>query len=126
MKSYRVSYRIRLRKRVIKTFEFHFGANTGDLIVNDTSDPPDWSVLAHQQCPHCPLESHSHPHCPLAVQLAPVIDGLHDTASYDEVDVEVQTASRTISQSAELQQGIASRCPDDHLSTACQSPPLRL
>jgi len=103
-----ITYRIRLRKRVVETFTFTLDAHTGDLQAEPLPAPPRWTELDYQQCPHCPLKKEQHPHCPLALQLCNIIDRLHDTTSFDEVDLEVMTPERTITQRVELQRVIGS------------------
>src|SRR5690606_24776116 len=103
-----ITYRIRLRPRVVETFEFVLSAHSGDLVAAPVENPPRWTELDYQQCPHCPLKKEQHPHCPLALQLHHIIDCLHDTTSFDEVDLEVITPERTITQRVELQRVIGS------------------
>lgn len=106
--TFTITYRIRLRKRVVETFTFVLDAHTGDLQAEPLPAPPRWTELDYQQCPHCPLKKEQHPHCPLALQLCNIIDRLHDTTSFDEVDMEVITPERTITQQVELQRVIGS------------------
>jgi hypothetical protein len=103
-----ITYRIRLRPRVVETFTFVLDAHSGDLKTEPLPAPPRWTELDYQQCPHCPLKKEQHPHCPLALQLCNIIDRLHDTTSFDEVDLEVITPERTITQRVELQRVIGS------------------
>jgi len=103
-----ITYRIRLSKRVVETFTFVLDPHTGDLLAEPLPAPPRWTELDYQQCPHCPLKKEQHPHCPLALQLCNIIDRLHDTTSFDEVDLEVITPERTITQRVELQRVIGS------------------
>lgn len=108
METFTITYRIRLSKRVVETFTFVLDAHTGDLKTEPLPAPPRWTELDYQQCPHCPLKKEQHPHCPLALQLCNIIDRLHDTTSFDEVDMEVITPERTITQHVELQRVIGS------------------
>lgn len=103
-----ITYRIRLRKQAVEIFTFVLDAHTGDLQAEPLPAPPRWTELDYQQCPHCPLKKEQHPHCPLALQLCNIIDRLHDTTSFDEVDLEVITPERTITQRVELQRVIGS------------------
>lgn len=69
---------------------------------------PEWTRLGFHQCPNCPLTEREQPHCPLAVQLTRLIPVWKDALSHDEVDVEVVTAERTVTQHATVQRTISS------------------
>ena len=69
---------------------------------------PDWTRLDFHQCSHCPLETTRHPRCPVAVSLVDVVSRFDKLLSYDQVDLEVVTAERRISQRATAQRAISS------------------
>lgn len=66
---------------------------------------PDWTRLEFNQCPNCPLKADSHPSCPIAAQLADLVQRLDEVVSFDEIDLEVKTDERTVSQHTTAQQG---------------------
>lgn len=67
-----------------------------------------WIALDFHQCPHCPLSVDSVPSCPLARALSGFIRGFEQFYSYDQAEVEVITAQRTVSSRQPLQSGMAS------------------
>lgn len=69
---------------------------------------PEWTKLAHHQCPHCPLSSVSVPHCPIAVNLIGVIEAFNDVISHEEADVEVITESRRYSAHVNITHAVGS------------------
>jgi len=103
-----ITYRIKQGKKKPKEFDFHLDSVSGDLISEKVENPPAWTELEYRQCSHCPLDKTLHSHCPVALQLHRIIDAFHDTSSIDEVDLEVVTPERTISQTVELQRVIGS------------------
>ncbi len=71
-------------------------------------DAPDWTRLAFHQCPNCPLTPERTPHCPLALQLVPLFASLGALRSYDQVEVHVEMAERSVSKSTTVQRAIGS------------------
>lgn len=57
---------------------------------------PDWTRLDFQQCPNCPLAPSSQAHCPMAADLVELVHTAGALASYEEVEVRVETAERGI------------------------------
>ena len=108
MASITITYRIKLSQKITEVFEFKLDDKTGDLAVEPPVNPPAWTALEYQQCSHCPLDKTVHPHCPVALQLNHFIQRFHDTSSIDEVDLEVITEERHISQTVPLQRAIGS------------------
>jgi hypothetical protein len=108
MASLSITYRIKLSKKMTEVFEFRLDDKTGDLLVETPANPPAWTALTYQQCSHCPLDKNEHNHCPIALQLNNFIQRFHNTSSIDEVELEVITEERRISQTLPLQRAIGS------------------
>lgn len=91
--------------------EHHFRVELdGDSLAISQPPPeplPDWTRLAHHQCPHCPLDPATTTHCPLAVRLVQLNEELSDLVSHEAVTVEVQTPERRVSKDTTAQQGIS-------------------
>ncbi len=66
---------------------------------------PDWTRLEFNQCPNCPLNPDDSPHCPIAAQLADLVQRLDEVVSFDQIDLEIKTDERTVSQHTSAQQG---------------------
>ena len=108
MASLPITYRIKLSKKVTETFEFQLDDKTGNLVAEAPKTTPAWTALSYQQCSHCPLRKEEHPQCPLAVQLNRFVERFHNTSSIDEVELEVITEERRVSQTVPLQRAVAS------------------
>jgi hypothetical protein len=103
-----ITYRIKLDAAKTETFTFRLDGETFDLAPGEVKDAPEWTRLDYRQCSHCPLSKEEHSHCPLALQLHQVVDRFHRTRSIDEVEVEVITGERQVTQKTVLQKAIAS------------------
>lgn len=108
MDSVNITYRISLNDDITEVFDFRLAEQTFDLINDEIKDPPNWTRLDYRQCDHCPLSLEEHSHCPLALQLHAIVSRFHDTRSIDEVEVEVITEERRVTQTTALQRVIAS------------------
>jgi hypothetical protein len=71
-------------------------------------DFPAWTALEFMQCPHCPLTAAIQPRCPVAASLAQVIERFEDVVSFAEIDLEVITSIRRVSQHTSAQRGLSS------------------
>ena len=78
-----ITYFFKLASGVEHRFDVHIDrpAASGPL--------PDWTLLATDQCSHCPLASSPGARCPAAADLAPVIEQFSALASVDNVQVRV-------------------------------------
>ncbi len=91
-----------------KEFSVQLERKTLNLIKDKPKSPPEWTDLDHYKCPNCPLKKESHPHCPVALNIVELIDFFKEGHSYDEVQVIVETESRTFSKKTSLQYGVSS------------------
>jgi hypothetical protein len=91
-----------------EVFELRFDARSLELINKTDQDLPAWTRLEFHQCPHCPLKSADHSFCPVAVSLVDVVNRFDRVISYDEVDLEVTTVERRVSQRTTAQRGLSS------------------
>lgn len=103
-----IVYHIKLDAGKTETFTFRLDNESFDLAPVKVEGAPDWTRLEYSQCGHCPLSKEEHSHCPLALRLHDVVDRFHDTRSIDEVEVEVITSDRRVTQKTALQKAIAS------------------
>ncbi|HTL47554.1 MAG TPA: hypothetical protein VL688_05770 [Verrucomicrobiae bacterium] len=93
-----------------KTQEFHLELDpeTLALIPQPRTDYPDWTRLSHFQCAHCPLKEADSPRCPIAANLVDVIEFFKSAVSYEEIDLEVESPSRTYKARTALQYALSS------------------
>jgi len=83
-------------------------AETLELLTDPSPNPPDWTKLGNNQCPHCPLSPDTHPHCPLVLNLVEIVESFEGIMSYDTVNMEVVTEDRRIIHETTVQRGIGS------------------
>jgi hypothetical protein len=78
------------------------------LILPLEQELPNWTALTSHQCPHCPLDEKQHAACPVAANISQVIWHFDKVVSYDNIDLEVITDTRKVSQRTTAQKGISS------------------
>jgi hypothetical protein len=103
-----ILYEFTLPDKGSERFELIFDAVTIELITPTMVEPPFWTQLAYEQCPHCPLRAETHPHCPVALNLVPAIAHFDQLMSYDRIDVRVTSAERHVVQRTSAQEGLSS------------------
>ncbi|NRR30217.1 hypothetical protein HSX11_08440 [Oxalobacteraceae bacterium] len=109
-------------------YHFHFasGPDVSCSVSAASADPagfPPWTALEFEQCPNCPLQAASSPQCPMALRFVPLIEVMGQLHSYEEVQVRVETAERSVSKLTTVQRGVgalmgllaaSSDCPHAH------------
>jgi hypothetical protein len=108
MNTIEIKYCFKVAEVRQEVFELKFDAQSLELINKPVQDLPEWTRLEFHQCPHCPLESSDHKFCPVAVSLVDVVKRFERVISYDEVDLEVSTVERHVSQRTTAQRGLSS------------------
>lgn len=101
--AFTIQYRFTLEDRSCESLALEFDAVSMALRLAADPAPPEWTRLAFQQCPNCPLDPATTSHCPAALSLAPMVSRLSSLLSHDRVALEVITAERTISQQTTAQ-----------------------
>jgi len=71
-------------------------ARTVDHVFPMPSNPPDWTLLANDQCACCPLSTDEHRYCPVALSLVELIGVSNRLLSFTQVDARVEMPDRTI------------------------------
>jgi hypothetical protein len=84
-----------------------FDDATFRLLVPADFPRPEWTRLAHQRCPNCPLPD-SVERCPAAEALSLFLPAFESRVSYDKAVVEVDTPNRTIVSKTTVQSAMAS------------------
>lgn len=105
---YTIRYRFKLTAGVHEIIDLQFEPGTLALVSIRTAELPGWAKLDFHQCPHCPLSTTSHRYCPLAANLSRLVDKFERLLSFDNVDLEVTTTERSISQRTTAQSAISS------------------
>ena len=89
-------------------FDLQLDPRTLEVINNKNQNFPFWTALEFQQCPHCPLDKETVPHCPVATGLLGVVERFDKIFSYDELDLEVITNQRRVTQHTTAQRALGS------------------
>ncbi len=97
-----IQYRFGQNETLLHEIDIHLDPVNLDRVGIDTSALPDWTRLENEQCVHCPLIKDAHLHCPVALGLAEVIQ------NFDEIDLEVITEERRVTQHTTAQRAISS------------------
>lgn len=89
-------------------FKLKIDAQNLELIENIPKVLPSWTNLYFHQCPNCTLLEKNHPHCPLAANLVNIVKKFEPFLSYNEINMNVITEERVISQNTTVQRGVSS------------------
>lgn len=109
MHSIKTLYRIKLSDELTEEFDYEMDGESLEIVAAPLlGELPAWTKLGFKQCPNCPLKPDDHPHCPMAVQLHNIVGRFHNTRSIDEVELEVITEQRRVTQTLPLQNALAS------------------
>jgi hypothetical protein len=103
-----IKYYFTLPEGVREVFNLQFDAQELELVGSIQDVLPPWTKLDFHQCPNCPLTPVTHPHCPLAAQLVDIVRRFEGLVSYSEIQVDVMTAERFITQETTVQRGMSS------------------
>jgi hypothetical protein len=106
--SINISYKFNLGPHGEERFDLELNAQTLELITSPKHDLPKWTELGFHQCPHCPLDQKQHVFCPVAANISQVIWRFDKVVSYDNIDLEVTTNARLVSQTTSAQKAISS------------------
>ncbi len=108
MKPLLIRYNFTLADDSSKAFDLQIDSRKLELINNMPEVPPFWTELDFYKCPNCLLSTGSHPNCPLAANIVNIVKSFHKLMSYDEIQIEVTTDERIISQKTTAQKGLSS------------------
>ncbi|MBV6321799.1 DUF6901 family protein [Duganella violaceipulchra] len=110
-------------QNVVYHFRFADGQSArcavGDDAGDSPADFPAWTALALQQCPNCPLQPDSTPHCPMALRLVPLVAIMGKLRSYEQVEVRVEMAERSVAKLTTVQRGVGALMGLLVASSAC-------
>ncbi len=103
-----ITYRLSFADGAHHAVTVQLDAHTLALKNPAPDEPPEWTELGCEMCPNCPLQQDQTPYCPLALSLVDLVKLCRDVASYEVMEVEVETPERTTRASTTVQRGIAS------------------
>jgi len=103
-----IKYYFTLPEGVREVFNLQIDAQEVELVGGMPDVLPSWAKLDFHQCPNCPLTPDTYPHCPLAAHLVDIVRRFEGLVSYSEIQVDVMTAERFITQETTVQRGMSS------------------
>ncbi|MCP4746159.1 MAG: hypothetical protein GY874_08470 [Desulfobacteraceae bacterium] len=118
-----ITYNFTLPEKQKEIFKLVFDTRTIELQNKGQTDPPEWTQKNFEQCPHCSLDSLSHPHCPVALNLVIALERFDHLMSFEKVVVEVIDSERRFVQKTTTQEALSSMiglliagssCPSTH------------
>jgi hypothetical protein len=69
---------------------------------------PEWTLLANNRCPNCPLDQERVRYCPAAIEIEEIAADFADTTSIERTDVWVHTAERSYFKNTDMQSALKS------------------
>jgi len=103
-----IKYYFTLPEGVREVFNLQIDAQEVELVGGMPDVLPSWAKLDFHQCPNCPLTPDTYSHCPLAAHLVDIVRRFEGLVSYSEIQVDVMTAERFITQETTVQRGMSS------------------
>ena len=92
-----LSYTFKFPDGAERSFAVRLNAETGESLLPVSDELPEWTLLNHCRCSHCPLSSTEHPRCPAAVSILDIIEAFGEVASIQPVEVCVTSPHRQTS-----------------------------
>ena len=108
MQTVKIQYCFILDDQRREVFDLELDARSLEVVNKEAMEHPPWTALEFHQCPHCPLDKETVPYCPVATALANVIQRFENVCSFDELDLEVITSQRRVSQRTTAQRALGS------------------
>ncbi|MBN1291325.1 MAG: hypothetical protein JXB48_05745 [Candidatus Latescibacteria bacterium] len=108
MEDLSISYCFTMEDGKQHIFDLLIGGETLDLKKNISGKMPSWINLEFHQCSNCTLSTATHMYCPLSLSLVDIVQCFNKFMSYEDVQLDVITKERKISQKTTIQRGISS------------------
>ncbi len=108
MECRKITYTFILSDEKKECFDLKYDKNTLEIVYENHTQLPDWTMLGYKQCPHCSLDVDVVDRCPLAVAISGVVKQFNHVLSYHEVDIEVRFDERVIFQRTTAQRALSS------------------
>ncbi len=102
------NYAFKTEKGTNLKFQLKLDADTLNLIQPENRTYPQWTKLEYCKCPGCPLSQDQTEVCPVAASLLDVVEAFDHSASFEEVDVVIDTEERKYTKHASLQSALSS------------------
>ena len=96
MNKHNIKYTFTLNESEIKSYTVMLDESMLNVRDFTPHDDNEWTDLTFYQCEHCTLEANNK-NCPVAHNLEPIIELCSDIASYENIDVTIETHIRNYS-----------------------------
>ena len=90
-----------------KDFSVRLDNETLQLIADPPNPAPEWTELAFNKCPNCPLAEAEHKHCPVALNISDLVKNFAGSVSHEKVNLKIETEARTYQKETTLQKGVS-------------------
>lgn len=90
-----------------KGFKVRINNSTLTSILPQRETLPEWTKLENFKCNHCPLDPNKNEYCPVAISLVDIIEFFSDSASFEVVDLIIETEARNYFKHTSLQTGVS-------------------
>ena len=91
-----------------ETFSITIDKLTGKFISPPIENAPEWTKLAFEQCPNCPLDTTDTEYCPTAIGLSNIAGRFGNILSHSEVELVVIFDERWVGKRTTSQEAISS------------------
>ncbi len=108
MKNKVITYTFRLPDNRVETFRLEIEGQSLELAAEKPEQLPEWSELEFSKCDHCTLDPAVEKFCPLSANIALVVQRFNHILSFDELELEVLTDERFITQKTTAQRALSS------------------
>ncbi len=90
-----------------KRFDVQLESETLNLIRQPKDSYPEWADLNFFKCLNCTIDEEKYKNCPTVESIVDVVDFFKNSASYEEVDVSIETEARTYFKHTTLQKSVS-------------------
>ncbi len=108
MGQFNIQYIFNLEGSLKKAITLVVDEDSLEFIDQSPQVQPDWTRLDYHQCSHCPLKTDEVLYCPVAICLNNVFDEFGKVASYEQLELQVISDERQITQVASAQSALSS------------------
>lgn len=108
METISIQYCFKYGDNCLDVYDLQLDAENLELKGNTPDILPLWTRLDFNQCPNCTLDIHNHPNCPFAANLVNIVNRFDSLISHNEIQVEVTTEERKVSQETTVQRAVSS------------------
>ena len=103
-----IAYKFTKEDGSSQSFKIELDPINRNLIQEPFVKLPDWTDLAFNKCPNCPLEEKEISYRPVAASIVDIAEIFKVSTSFENANVKITTSQREYNKEASLQQGVSS------------------